>query len=475
MQAEVSRLNLAMLRHLKQRYGYYTIIYVGTSEGVKSYSKHVDDNLIDEIVVYDVFGKNLLKTNLNQQTVQDRAKKQEQKYDTPFGVMYMHRRETGLGYSLGGVNHPLSPAAKHATQTQSLHAFSEAIDFWEQEIKKKNISLFVNHLKVEAVVARKHGIPFRYFYATRYKNFYFWAENEFIEFPRIEDHYKMIETSEDVNMNQQYYQDVISKTRYKSLSPEILIIKNILNALHRFIYVKFKKYDDSSQYYLSERINYYINYYWTQKKIIKNHTLKLSDLKNKKFIYFPLQTEPEYSLQAMSPEYFYQLETIAKISRDLPADVTLVVKEAVYSYGRRPRDFYRTLDLLKNVELMDPREPGWKVAQKADAVANISGTANLEAALAGVPVISFGQHNNYDFLDHVLTVKQESQVREFLVHIFDGHVDRDKARTDGAKLASALERLSIDMEKFDTLNLESYNDEQVSKAVDALIDSLQKN
>ena len=52
----------------------------------------------------------------------------------------------------------------------------------------------------------------------------------------------------------------------------------------------------------------------------------LEDLEGKRFIFFPLSTEPE-SLQTLSPEYFYQLAFITSIARDLPVGVYLVVKE----------------------------------------------------------------------------------------------------------------------------------------------------
>ena len=83
----------------------------------------------------------------------------------------------------------------------------------------------------------------------------------------------------------------------------------------------------------------------------------LEDLEGKRFIFFPLSTEPE-SLQMLSPEYFYQLAFITSIARDLPVGVYLVVKEHLAAVGRRPKDFYGQIMEFKNVIVANIQEDG---------------------------------------------------------------------------------------------------------------------
>ena len=61
-------------------------------------------------------------------------------------------------------------------------------------------------------------------------------------------------------------------------------------------------------------------------------------------------------------------------------------------------------------------ELGPDVIAASDAVVTITGTAGLEGVVMGKPVITFGQHNSYNFLEHVSVVTEESQLRGYLKH-----------------------------------------------------------
>ena len=104
-------------------------------------------------------------------------------------------------------------------------------------------------------------------------------------------------------------------------------LKNIIYNLLQISYGKIKGYQKSRNKYLFDEISYLWRYRTDYKLYKKKSTFKLDKYKNKKFIFFPLLTEPEVALHGIADDFFFQLSAINLISRDLPADYILVVKE----------------------------------------------------------------------------------------------------------------------------------------------------
>ena len=114
-----------------------------------------------------------------------------------------------------------------------------------------------------------------------------------------------------------------------------------------------------------------------------------------KFVLFPLHVTPEASLLGSVPELADQFALIKNISMNLPAGVCLYVKEHPHQQIGLglDYDFYRRLLSLPNVKLFGPKVNAETLycARDCLAVAVISGTVGLEAALKGVPVFVFGR------------------------------------------------------------------------------------
>ena len=124
------------------------------------------------------------------------------------------------------------------------------------------------------------------------------------------------------------------------------------------------------------------------KYLKKIYNVNKADLKKLKYVYFPLITEPEIALQGVASDFF-QLTAINILSRDLPSDYRIIVKEHLLSIGRRPNQFYDQITSLKNVLIADPLDLGLEYIKNAKLIACITGTAGWEAAAMGVPVLSF--------------------------------------------------------------------------------------
>jgi hypothetical protein len=109
-----------------------------------------------------------------------------------------------------------------------------------------------------------------------------------------------------------------------------------------------------------------------------------------KFAFFPLHMSPESTVDTWAPFYMNQLALIEQISLALPVDMELVVK----LHKSDPNNYSRTQlnNLLKlcRVKLADPYSSSHQFITSSEIVFGIQGTACLEAALLGKPVIVFG-------------------------------------------------------------------------------------
>jgi hypothetical protein len=129
---------------------------------------------------------------------------------------------------------------------------------------------------------------------------------------------------------------------------------------------------------------------------------KPEELTGYKLIYFPLHLEPEIALLSISPEFNNSMELITWISKSLPADALLVVKENPLSFGIRSKQYYDNLRRINNVVLSYPDISSWQWIRSSNITATISGTAGIESVYFERPVISFGKHQ---IINHLPTVR----------------------------------------------------------------------
>lgn len=134
------------------------------------------------------------------------------------------------------------------------------------------------------------------------------------------------------------------------------------------------------------------------KQIYRNYRIKYTDVFDRfsnenKFVYFPLHLQPEYSTMLLAPMHLNQIEVIRKISRSIPINYKLYVKEHPHMIkyrGWRNLDYYKEIRNIPNVELLDPYMSSQRLIKQSEMVATITGTAGLEALFHEKPVIVFG-------------------------------------------------------------------------------------
>ena len=144
-----------------------------------------------------------------------------------------------------------------------------------------------------------------------------------------------------------------------------------------------------------------------------------------KFVLFPLHVQPEMATSLFGKWYTNQLNLAEIISKALPVDYKLYIKEHNY-FGSRPNGFYQELKKLKNCRLIHPRVNNFKLIQKSSLVMTITGTAGFEAFFFGKPVITFG-NIFYNSFDGVKKIEDVEKLPELIESQLNQKIDPEKA------------------------------------------------
>ncbi len=464
---------LKLAERLRQNYGSQIHLFCGTKQEVDFYRANSKSDTFSSFAVNNVLYRAAREPVEDETEVLAEAHLNEAWIGATINSLALTDRHLGRGYSLAGFNHPRSHISEETSYFQMVRGFNAAIDFWRQQISEKSPSLMINCGKIAALICHAEGIECRILAGSRYKNLHQWTHNEFFENPRIEEAYKRIEKSGlAAEIASPYLAHMTLRKKFiRGISRTRLLIRTLYIILRHF-YWKYKRYEKAHGYYLSHQIRYAWRQRSHTRKLIGSDAKSLESLNGKRFVFYPLHTEPETALHTLSPEYFYQLSCIAAVSRDLPAGVVLAVKESYEAIGRRPSDFYDQIREFKNVVMLDMMELGLEVVRKCDAVVTIAGTAGFEAAVMGKPVISFGCHNQYGFLPHIWQVSDERQLGFYLHEALGVGFNAAKAVRDGARFLKAIHEVSFDMKDYDYIQLDRFDDSVVDGAVQSLTESL---
>ena len=462
---------IAVARALHHRYGSEIILYTGTAQEAEFYAKN-GKGVFKAIVQAPKVQTAAMESTLTEAEEVARALVWEKKFGQTYNSLSVANRHLGRGYALGGYHHPRSRMSNQASYSNLVHAYNRVLEFWDREFRENDFTLVMNGSREMAVVARHYSLPFRVIAGSRFMNYYNWAWNEFYENPQFEAAYRVSATAKEIEFDQPYHAHLVNRERFVRNVSLWKTMVSIAHQIARYMWWNFRGYQKAKGYYLTENIAMIMRVWsdWRRLRQIANVTL--SDLKGQKFVYYPLHQEPETALQGLSPEYFYQLSSIAAVARDLPAGVKLAVKETFGAVGRRPRNFYEQIAEFKNVVMLAPLEYGLDCVRQADVTITITGTAGFEAAVLGKPVITFGRHNNYNFLPHVHVVTEESMLPSYLQKCLSGGVDAVSSRSDGARFLQAVVESSFDLRGYDFIKVEQFDPQAVEEAVTALARSI---
>ena len=136
------------------------------------------------------------------------------------------------------------------------------------------------------------------------------------------------------------------------------------------------------------------------------------EIKNEKFVYFPLHVSPERYIDISAPFFSNQLEVITNIAKALPTEYKLYVKEhfAMKPLHWRKTSFYKQILALPNVEFIHPSVSPDEILKKSSLVIAITGTSALQAAFFEKPSIVLA-HNIYtEFLSSIIRIRSYEEL-----------------------------------------------------------------
>ena len=90
----------------------------------------------------------------------------------------------------------------------------------------------------------------------------------------------------------------------------------------------------------------------------------------------------------------------------------------------------------------------------------------------GIPVISFGRHNLFSFMDHVFVIRDNTELRGVLTRVCSGQINAEKSWKDGARFYDAIMEISFEMPSFNIVDRKSYDQEGLHNCYNALIKSM---
>jgi len=463
---------LRIFELLKKNHQSEIHLYCNTKQDMRFYKTYLESGVIDTVNQLCTLYQNVGAEGLDETDVLDRAKWHEAHLGCTYNHLAVSDRHLGRGYALGGFGHPRSRYSEQTSYLQMLHAYNKTLDYWEAEIVNRQPTLLIGGAKILSTIARAHGIPYRFMAGARYKNYFYWADDEYFSAPNLAAAFAESGVAAGGFIENPYHDHVVNRRQFLKESGLAGLGRLLALTLARRIYWRLRGYEKGRGYYMMQELAFLVRRWRDTRRMTGSGMFRLRDLAGHPFVYFPLHTEPETALQTLSPEYFYQLSCIAAISRDLPAGVTLAVKETLAATGRRPQDFYAQIREFKNVALLDARELGLEVARAATAVATITGTGGFEAAIMGKPVISFGRHNLYNILPHVRVMTDEAKLKDDLAWALSPDFDGQEALAEGDRFLSAIVATSFNMGNFNTSDRKNFDDAAVQGAYENLLSGL---
>jgi hypothetical protein len=446
--AKTRDLLLAVATELRARHGSRIHLYTRGPEEFRFFSNWAGQKCWDSVTDAAKVPGAVREREIDETGTFARAREFEARIGRTINELTFAHRHLGRGYFLGGFRHPHSATYDKASYLQTVYAYVRQLEFWDREIEQRGLTLLLQADNVAQAVAASRGVPARYFIGTRYKSLWFWASDQYQTNPLLPAAWAAAKPAGSLDVTQTYSGAHAKVVEFADWISFRRLPYHTAYAIATMTWWRLRGRQKARAYNYWEFVSWPIRQYLGMQEVKRWFTARLDGLKGKPFVYFPMHKEPEESYLLRSPEYFSQHAAIASLSRSLPAGVVLAVKENSYAVARRPRDFYRQLAALKNVVLLDISASGVECVRRADAVATITGSAGIEAAGMGKPVILFSRFLPIAMLPHVQTVTHEADLPKILRAALSPNFDRARAQLDGQRFLQALTDASFDLGGF---------------------------
>jgi len=153
---------------------------------------------------------------------------------------------------------------------------------------------------------------------------------------------------------------------------------------------------------------------------------KKADWKNDKIVYFPLHLAEDAQLLVRAPQYRKQEEIIEIISKSIPVDHVLYIKEHPCNPGDIKYKVLKRIAKLPNVKLIKYNISSRKIIKNSSCIVTICSSVGWESILLHKPVVNLG-NVYYETGDLTIKVRDIYELRSnILKAIYDNPIKDDK-------------------------------------------------
>ncbi len=391
--------------------------------------------------------------------------------------MLLPDRHLARSFVFGADMFASSIVSKTATQERSWRAAASVVDFADSLFHDNPPSLVVSMSSGSGMkgtpfsaIAQKNGVPFRNLVHCRFGFRYYWAIDPWQNSPSLnrnlsEADYPSASQMESIQNGLEptgdfrFYAEKMRKQRRL----DRLILAMVGTAVKHAKYRIRGNRKAKMGYSFFGQLRMQLNERKLARYLVGPSTTRLAQLKAEyKYVFFALQVEPEVSLHGLVPEYFDQLNTIAQIAINLPADALLLVKEHPVQIGRRGTGFYDRIRSIPNAVLISELEHSYAVIDRSDLIIAVTSSVAHEAAVMGKKVVYLCPDGPVHSIKHVKHLKNPRDFQQ-LPALLDGDDWDDEAdrKTEGSRYYKAIMEHAVNL---DTVGNNVFDRNYVPKA-----------
>lgn len=218
-----------------------------------------------------------------------------------------------------------------------------------------------------------------------------------------------------------------SKLGYQSFKSERYkaVLKFFISKLDESYKIRYSYMGRTKWALLKEKFSRKIEKYRIENFMKKNFIQKIDQQTN--FIYFSLHSEPERALLIGAPYFDDQFSLIMYISKSIPIDYKLYVKDhpAMRKFNWRPISYYSELMKLPNIEFLHPSVERDEILKNCSLVMSVGGTTAVEAAFFKKPSIIF-QENDLPLIPSIHRIKNLDELPNTIRSALNEKIDASK-------------------------------------------------
>ena len=462
---------IQIARVLRNQYGWSTFGF----ESQKA-STHIVDGMTETLDLFHVVESSIkapIPDNL-----MDRCVAIEDEYDLNLADLIVPDRHMGRNWIIGGM-YPKSrlsslPYEKHL---QIICDVLEACNDFLVRIKPDFVCPgSVGSFQIAAMFAacKKNQIPIQSVSEAIFHLYYYWKQDRTALIPGLESVYCQMKN--DPNLSITRFPKIVSpqmdklKNSYLKMGSWGFLLRKIWRMFFRLAMSKGRTISTGNILFTS-KVSLAIKKHSNFRKELKRSYSNLDSMGD--YVYFPLHFEPEATLNGREPYFSNQLYAVEMLSKSVPTGVNVLVKEHWAAVGTRPDNWMDKISEFPRVAIVSPLEDSIDIINRCMATATISGTAGLEAAVLGKPVISLGPSYRFNFVDHVWYVSDIPSIRERLRWIFNNKIQMDFSK-NGEILKHALDEVCFKVNGM-ILDTEHPSEDDAKTACEVLMGKLMIN